>query len=99
MLYLGWVVAAFLGGMLLTGWILLRRKQCSLKQRLSEVETYMGKSYAQVLAIAQTAPQATIHRANGQVLRTWRDGGYAISLLFDEHNICLGVEDEKVDMV
>lgn len=96
MLYLGWIVAAFLGGMLLAGWLLLRRKQASLKQRFSEMDTFMGRSYAQVLAIAQTPPQSTSRRANGQAIRTWCDGDYTLALLFDAQDICLGVEDESL---
>ncbi len=96
MLYLGWILAAFLSGALLAGLLLTRRKQQSVRQSFSEIDTFMGKSYAQVLAIARTTPLATDHIANGQVLRTWFDGDYSISLLFDAQDICLGVQDERI---
>lgn len=95
MLYLGWIVAAFLCGALITGWALLRGKQGSLRQRFSGIDVFMGKRYAQVLIITRTAPQSTTSRPGGQVLRTWCDGDYSISLLFDACDICLGVESER----
>lgn len=96
MLYLGWILAAFLSGALLAGLLLTRRKRQSVRSGLSAIDTFMGKSYAQVLAIARTTPQATDRTANGQVLRTWFDGDYSISLLFDAQDICLGVQDERI---
>lgn len=93
MLYLGWIVAAILSGALLAGWLITRKNRVSCKQRFMEINTFMGKSYAQVLAIAQRPPQSTSHKANGQALRTWCDGDYTLTLLFDARDICLGVED------
>ncbi len=95
MLYLGWVLAAFLFGVLLTVWALKRKKPVSLKRRFNAVDTYAGKTYAQVMDIAQTVPQATRRKTNGHLLRTWREGNYSISLLFDGRDVCLGVEDER----
>ena len=94
MLYLGWIVAAFLCGVLLAAYWLTRRK--TLRERFDELGTTKGKEYARIVAEVGASPQKTIHEANGRILRTWQEKEYSISLLFDGCDICPGVEDEQV---
>lgn len=95
MAYLGWILSAILGGVLLTGLLLLRKREASCRQRFSRVDSFADKTYAQVYALGRSSPQETRVTQSGQVLRTWRDRGYSITLLFDQNDICLGVEDER----
>ena len=52
MLYLGWIVAAFLGGFLLALWLWQRKTRRSLRERFSQVEAFQGRSYREVLTIS-----------------------------------------------
>ena len=38
---------------------------------------------------------ASQFRSDGNAARTWTDGEYSITLLFDRSDICLGVEEEN----
>ena len=92
-LYLGWVIAAFAVGFGLACW--LRRREHSLRRRVSMIPVFRGKTYAEILRELDSEPQAAVTQADSSILRTWRDrGGYSISLNFDEHDRCLGVVDE-----
>lgn len=90
--YLGWVIAAFLAGVLLT--LILQRRKPTLRQRVMRLGVFAGRSYAEILR-TMDAPQTEARRADGNTLRTWRNGEYGISLLFDGREMCLGVEDES----
>ena len=91
--YLGWIVAAFLGGFMLAFW--QRKKHHSLQENFARVEFFKGRGYREILAIAETKPDNIIQQANGNTLKTWREAGYSISLSFDKQDICLGVQDEQ----
>ena len=92
-LYLGWVVAAFTVGFGLA--CLLRRRETTLRRRVSQIPVFRGKTYAEVLRELDSDPQTTERQADDQTLRTWRDkGGYSLSLLFDARDVCLGVTEE-----
>ena len=93
MLYLGWIVAAFLAGGIITAIYFTRRR--TLRERLVSMGPLVGREYAQIAAEVKTAPQNTIREANGQTLRAWEDGNYFVSLLFDKNDICLGVMEER----
>lgn len=87
LIYLGWIVAAFLAG------ILLARRKPTLQQRVVQMGIFAGRSYAEILR-AMDAPQTETRQTDGRTLRTWRNRDYSISLLFDGREMCLGVEDE-----
>lgn len=91
--YLGWIVAAFLGGFLLA--LRQRRKRPSLRDNFARVERFNGRSYREILAIAGAKPYSIIQQADGRSIRVWKEFGYSISLGFDESDICLGVMDEQ----
>ena len=87
-IYLGWIAAAFLAGVLL----MLRRKP-TLQQRVNQMGVFAGRTYAEILQ-TMDAPQTETRQTDGRTLRTWRNQDYSISLLFDGRDMCLGVEDE-----
>ena len=91
LIYLGWIAAAFLAGILFAGWI--RRRKPSLQARAKKAAVFRGKTYREILS-EMDEPQTTIRQTDGCTLRTWREDGYGISLLFDPQDMCLGVEDE-----
>ena len=93
MLYLGWIVAAFLTGGILTALFFLRRK--TLRERFAALEPLVGISYGQIAAMLKASPQSTVREANGQTLRAWGEGSYFVSLLFDKDDVCLGVMEER----
>lgn len=90
--YLGWIVAAFLGGFLLA----LRKwkRHHSLRENFARVEAFKGRGYREIVTIAGAKPYSSIQRADGRVIRVWKEIGYSISLAFDAQDICLGVMDE-----
>ena len=95
MLYLGWIIAAFLAGVLLTLAVTLRlQRRRTLRQRFDGLGMTAGRDYAEIAAAVRAAPQETRAQADGQTLRTRREGAYAISLLFDRFDNCLGVMEE-----
>lgn len=96
MLYLGWIVAAFLLGVLLTvGAAVYIEGHRSLRERFNGLGTMAGKDYAEIIAAVKPAPLSVEIRADGGTLRTWRRGNYAITLLFDRQDCCLGVMEER----
>ena len=92
LVYLGWIAAAFLAGVLFTIRVETRRQ--SLQKRVAEAAVFRGKTYQEIRREIDE-PQSSIQRTDGSILRTWRENGYSISLLFDAQNMCLGVEDEQ----
>lgn len=92
MFYLGWIVAAFLAGVLLKGW--MQRHKPTLQQRVTQMAVFAGRSYAEILQRLEE-PQTEARQADGRTLRTWRNHDYSISLLFDRRDMCLGVENES----
>ncbi len=93
MLYLGWIVAAFLAGGIITAAYLTRRR--TLRERLVALGSVVGLDYTQIVEAVKVSPQSTIRETNGQTLRAWEEGDYFISLLFDKNDVCLGVMDER----
>ena len=91
LIYLGWIAAAFLAGVLFAE--RMRRRRLSLQARARKAAVFRGKTYREVLR-EMNEPQTTVRQADGRTLRTWREEGYSISLLFDGRGLCLGVEDE-----
>ena len=92
LIYFGWIIAAFLAGILLAGWV--RARRLSLRTRVRRAAVFRGKTCQEVLS-EMNAPQLTVRQADGNTLRVWREKGYSISLLFDAQDMCLGVEDER----
>ena len=92
LVYLGWIAAAFMAGILFAGWIKSRRP--SLQTRVEKAGYFRGKSYKEILR-EMNAPQTIIRQPDGSTLRTWQEDGYSISLLFDAQDLCLGVESER----
>ena len=92
MFYLGWIVAAFLAGVIITGWA--QRHKPTLQQRVFQMGVFAGRSYAEILRGLEE-PQREAQQADGRTLRTWRNHDYSISLLFDRRDMCLGVFEEK----
>ncbi len=91
LLYLGWIAAAFLMGFLLSD--RLKSKSLSLRKRVEKAAYFRGKPYREVIReIGETHTE--IRQKDGHILRTWAEDGYSVSLLFDERDLCLGVEDE-----
>ena len=88
-LYLGWIAAAFLAGVLLA-----QRRKPTLQQRVTKLCVFAGRTYAEILR-TMDSPQTETRQADGRTLRTWRNSEYSISLLFDGRDMCLGVEDES----
>ena len=93
MLYLGWIVAAFLAGGIITALFFTRRR--TLRDRFVAMGPLVGREYAEIAAGVKVSPQSTVREANGQTLRAWEEGNYFVSLLFDKNDICLGVMEER----
>ena len=94
-LYLGWIVAAFLAGLLLGK--LPKKQRKTLQERFDRLNFCAGLSYVEILRHVEAAPQMTDRNANGETERTWVDDGYSIRLAFDQRDICLGVMEELMD--
>lgn len=94
-IYLGWIIAAFLTGLLLGKWP--RKQKVKMQERFDRLNICKGMSYVDILQRVQAAPRITDRNANGVTERTWADEGYSIKLMFDRHDICLGVHDEWLD--
>ena len=92
LIYLGWIAAAFLAGILFALWLKARRS--SLRQRVLDAAVFRGKTYQEITREID-APQTIIRQTDGRTLRTWQEDGYSISLLFDAQDLCLGVESES----
>lgn len=95
LLYLGWIIAAFLAGFLLGKWP--KKQKMKLKERFDKLNICKGMSYVDILQHMQAAPRITDRNADGVTERTWADEGYSITLTFDRQDICLGVTDERVN--
>lgn len=93
LIYLGWIVAAFLGGFLLALW--QRKKHHSLRENFARVEFFKGRGYREIVAIAESKPNSIIQQADGRIIKVWKEIGYSISLEFDAQDICLGIMDEQ----
>ena len=93
-LYIGWIIAAFLAGLLLGKWP--KKQKMKLKERFDRLNICKGLSYVDILQHVQAAPRITDRNANGVTERTWVDDGYSIKLTFDQQDICLGVQWEQV---
>ena len=94
-IYLGWIIAAFLAGLLLGKWP--KKQKMKLQERFDRLNTCKGMSYAEILQRVQAAPRITDCNTDGVTERTWVDEGYSITLTFDRQDICLGVTDEVVN--
>ena len=94
-LYLGWIIAAFLAGLLLGKWP--KKQKVKLQERFDRLNICKGMSYVDILQRVQAAPRITDRNADGVTERTWADDGYSIKLTFDRQDICLGVKDELLD--
>ena len=94
-LYLGWIIAAFLAGLLLGKWP--KKQKMKLQERFDRLNICKGMSYVEILQHVQAAPRITDRNANGVTERTWVDEGYSITLTFDRQDICLGVTGEVVN--
>lgn len=94
MLYLGWIVAAFLGGFLLA--LGLKQRRRSLRESFARVDSYQGRSYREVLSIAGARPCMVVRSADGTSQRIWQEDGYSITLKFDARDMCMGVGDEQI---
>ncbi len=93
LLYFGWIAAAFMAGFAFACW--MKQRKQTLRQRVTQMPVFRGKTFAEILREIQSDPQTTIQQTDGRILRTWHDqSGYSISLLFDTRDLCLGVEDE-----
>ena len=93
-LYLGWIIAAFLAGLLLGKWP--KKQKMKLQERFDKLNICKGMSYVEILQHVETTPRITDRNADGVTERTWVDEGYSIKLTFDRQDICLGVTDEQV---
>ena len=96
MLYLGWIVAAFLAGVIITLALMAwQEKRITLRERFEGLGLTLGKAYAETAAAVKVSPRMMEARPDGQTLRTWQEGHYTISLLFDSQDYCLGVLEER----
>ena len=94
-LYIGWIIAAFLAGLLLGKWP--KKQKMKLQERFDKLNICKGMSYVEILQRVQAAPRIRDRNANGDTERTWADEGYSIKLTVDRHDICIGVQDEWLD--
>ena len=88
-------MAAFLAGLLLGK--RPKKQKMKLKERFDRLNICKGMSCVEILQRVEAAPRMTNRNAEGITERTWVDGNYSITLTFDQHEICLGVQDEWLD--
>lgn len=89
--WLGWIVAALMLGYVLGG----RLQQTeTLRKRCARIAVYRGRRHVELMELLGGAAQEVKTRPGGLLLRTWRQGGYAITLCFDGDDVCLGVHEE-----
>jgi len=67
----------------------------AIRDRMRRIEDFRGLYYGKVLDWVGVLPAESLHQADGTVLRTWRENGYAITLRFDGKDCCLGVWEER----
>ena len=91
--YLGWITAAFGGGFLLACWICKRRS--SVQLNFSRIETFRGRSFREIVAIAGVRPDVVIRQQPEPTLKIWKRSNYCLILYFNDNDICLGVKDEQ----
>lgn len=94
-LYLGWIIAAFLAGLLLGKWP--KKQKMKLQERFDRLNICKGMSYVEILQRVQAAPRIIDRNANDDTERTWAEERYSITLTFDHQDICLGVQEEVLD--
>ena len=88
-------MAAFLAGLLLGKWP--KKQKMKLQERFDRLNICKGMRYLEILQRVEAAPRMTDRNADGVTERMWVDEGYSIKLTFDQHDICLGVQDEWLD--
>ena len=93
---LGWIIAAFLAGILLA--CVFHKPQKLLRRRLAGIECYRGLSSRQIINAIHAEPDTIIQLPDGQSLMVWKDRRYTMILRFNSDHICLGVEEEKENM-
>ena len=69
----------------------------SVRQRFSKIKDFRGLSYESIVQRTKFMANRTHLRDCGQTARTWTDGNYSITLLFNDAGLCLGVEEERID--
>ena len=94
-LYIRWIIAAFLAGLLLGKWP--KKQKMKLQERFDRLNICKGMSYVEILQHVEAAPRITDRNANGVTERTWAEKQYSITLTFDRQDICLGVREERLD--
>lgn len=94
-LYIGWIIAAFLAGLLLGKWP--KKQKMKMQERFDRLNICMGMSYVEILQHVEAAPRITDRNTNGVTERTWVEERYSITLTFDHQDICLGVQEERLD--
>ena len=95
LLYIGWVIAAFMAGYALANW--RRQFKPSLQQRMTQIPVFRGKTYAEILREIKLEPQTVQISPDGHTLRSWRDQDeYSITLEFDGGDVCMGVASESI---
>lgn len=67
--YFGWIVAAFLGGFLLSVCLWQRKKRHSLRENFARVEVFRGRSYREISVIAGAKPDSIIQQADGRIIK------------------------------
>ena len=75
-LYIGWIIAAFLAGLLFGKWP--KKQKMKLKERFDRLNICMGMSYVEILQRVEAAPRITDRNANGVTERTWVEEQYSI---------------------
>lgn len=65
----------------------------SLNKKFVSLGHLPGKTLQEITVVAG-APSAVSAVGNGQILRQWQATSYHIALLFDENDICLGINSE-----
>lgn len=70
-------------------------RKLTLHERFDAIDDFRGWSYAVVINRIGLRSVECKFRNDGTTERTWSDGEYSITLLFDRDDICLGVHEEK----
>lgn len=64
-----------------------------LQRKFINLGTLQGKTYNEIVAVVGS-PNSVSSSADGGKICQWLQTGYHISLLFDNNDICLGVNHE-----